>query len=290
MAPAMAPANTTLREPRSVKPADWAVASANACITRRPPTPRKSAPLTIPSNRAAAQRLSRARFRRLLARLDERDRDRHLAAQRGICGLELDHFDNPFVRHELHEAAAVRVGVRGRLAPLRRCVIGERDSEGATFAGVERMDVAGHAGRHHLLRDRARIEQRAIHARAGRVHAAPDAGRAHGLISRSRPSLFINFSLLSPPSAIIWMYVGSDSPPISSPAPRLDAPSFTLGRPSGLINRNSTVSGYGLPFQMTLGSSGSTDRLARTLPRSSTISSARPRITAGTSTVAAPLE
>ena len=40
MAPAMAPANTTLREPRTVKPAEGAVASANACIARRPPTDR----------------------------------------------------------------------------------------------------------------------------------------------------------------------------------------------------------------------------------------------------------
>src|SRR6266513_2546946 len=41
MAPAIAPANTTLREPRTVKPAEAAVASANACIARRPPTPRQ---------------------------------------------------------------------------------------------------------------------------------------------------------------------------------------------------------------------------------------------------------
>jgi hypothetical protein len=41
------------------------------------------------------------------------------------------------------------------------------------------MHVAGHAGRHHPRRDRARIEKRAIDDRAGRVHAATDAGRAH---------------------------------------------------------------------------------------------------------------
>jgi hypothetical protein len=33
--------------------------------------------------------------------IGEGDRDRHLAAQRGICRLELDHFDNLLVRHEL---------------------------------------------------------------------------------------------------------------------------------------------------------------------------------------------
>ena len=35
------------------------------------------------------------------------------------------------------------------------------------------------AGRHLPRRDRARIEERAIDDRAGRVHAAADAGRAH---------------------------------------------------------------------------------------------------------------
>ena len=44
----------------------------------------------------------------------ERDRDRHLATRRRICRLELDHFDNLLVRHELHERAVVRVGLRVR--------------------------------------------------------------------------------------------------------------------------------------------------------------------------------
>ena len=57
--------------------------------------------------------------------------------------------------------------------------IGERDPERATFPGVERMYVASHAGRHLPRRDRARIEKRAIDARAGRVHADTDSGRAH---------------------------------------------------------------------------------------------------------------
>src|SRR5437667_5570378 len=41
----------------------------------------------------------------------------------------------------------------------------------------------------------------------------------YGLITRSVLSLLINFSVLSPPSASTWMYVGFDSPPITSPAP-----------------------------------------------------------------------
>jgi hypothetical protein len=38
------------------------------------------------------------------------------ALQCGICRLELVHLDNLLVRHELHETAVVRVGVRGRFA------------------------------------------------------------------------------------------------------------------------------------------------------------------------------
>jgi hypothetical protein len=44
------------------------------------------------------------------------ERDRHLAAQCGISRFELDHFDDPFVRHERHETIVVRVRMRGRLA------------------------------------------------------------------------------------------------------------------------------------------------------------------------------
>ena len=109
----------------------------------------------------------------------ERDRDRHLAAQRRIRRLELDHFDDLLVRHELDEAAVVRVGVCCRLAGPGRRVVRERDPERAAFAGIKSMHVAGHAGRHHPLRDRSRIEKRAIDGSAGRVHAATDAGRAH---------------------------------------------------------------------------------------------------------------
>ena len=61
--------------------------------------------------------------------IGERDRDRHLAAQRGNGRLELKHFNNLLVRYELHEAAVVRVGVRGRLAGTGRSVVRERDPE-----------------------------------------------------------------------------------------------------------------------------------------------------------------
>ena len=45
-------------------------------------------------------------------RISERNRDRHFAAQRGIRRLEFAHFDDLLVRHELHEATVIRVGVR----------------------------------------------------------------------------------------------------------------------------------------------------------------------------------
>ena len=92
--------------------------------------------------------------------------------------------------HELHKAAVVRVGVRGRLAGPGWLVVRERDPERAAFAGVERMHVAGHVGRHHPRRDLARIEKRAIDPRAGRAHAETDAGRAHAptLPARGEPS------------------------------------------------------------------------------------------------------
>src|SRR6266536_1197281 len=79
--------------------------------------------------------------------------------------VEVVEFDNLLVRHEPHEAAVERVGVRRGLARPGRLVVGERDPERATFAPVERMDVAGHAGRYHPRRDRARVEQRAIDGR-----------------------------------------------------------------------------------------------------------------------------
>ena len=66
----------------------------------------------------------------------------HLATQCRICRLELDNFNNQLVRHKLYETSVERVGMRGRLAGRGRRVVGERDAERATFAGVERMHVA----------------------------------------------------------------------------------------------------------------------------------------------------
>jgi len=49
--------------------------------------------------------------------IGERDRDRHLAAQRGVWRLELDNFDDQLVPHELHEAA-VNVSVCALVLPV----------------------------------------------------------------------------------------------------------------------------------------------------------------------------
>ena len=73
----------------------------------------------------------------------------------------------------------VPLGVRARLAGPSRRVVRERDPERAALAGIERMNLTGHAGRHHPLGDGAGIEKRAINDRAGRVQAAADAGRVH---------------------------------------------------------------------------------------------------------------
>src|SRR5437879_1514996 len=68
-----------------------------------------------------------------------------------------------------------------RISTIRICSLdlSERDSERATFVGVEHMHVAGRARRQLPRRDRARIEERTIDSRAGRVHAAAYTGRAH---------------------------------------------------------------------------------------------------------------
>src|SRR5712692_10529281 len=63
------------------------------------------------------------------------------------------------------------------------------------------------------------------------------------------------------------------------PAACSDAPILTDGRPRSVISRSNTVSAYISPFGCV--PAGSTLRDARTRPRSSTISSARPRSTGG---------
>ncbi len=124
--------------------------------------------------------------------IGERDRDGHLAAQRGICSLKLVHFDNLLIRHELHETAMVRIGVRGRLTHSGRRVIRERDPDRATFAGFELMHVAGHAGRHLPLNDGFRIDKCAVDSCALRVYVLADAGRvyAHNFLWRQIQSYF----------------------------------------------------------------------------------------------------
>jgi hypothetical protein len=67
--------------------------------TRGAPAASRAPPASQPGCRPSARRAVAA------VRIGERDRDRHLAAKCGVCRLELDHFDNLLVRHELHEAA-----------------------------------------------------------------------------------------------------------------------------------------------------------------------------------------
>jgi len=110
--------------------------------------------------------------------IGQRDGDRHLAAERRIVGLEFDHLDDLFIRDKPGEATVEGVGVGGRLAGAGRRVIGERDAEGAAFAGIERAHVAGHAGRHHPRRHGARVDQRPIDGRARGIDVEADAGRA----------------------------------------------------------------------------------------------------------------
>jgi hypothetical protein len=88
----------------------------------------------------------------------ERERDGHLAAQPRIVGLELHHLDDLGVRHQPDEPAVVGVGLGGRLARGGRGVVGERDTELATFAGVERVDVTRHDVGHHPPLDGVGVE------------------------------------------------------------------------------------------------------------------------------------
>jgi hypothetical protein len=109
----------------------------------------------------------------------EGDRDRHLAAQRGICRFELVYLDEELVRHELDEAAVIGVGAGSRLAYSGRGVVGERDPERAALAGVEFVHIGGHSGGHFPLHDGLRVEQRVVDPRARRGDIAANAGLAH---------------------------------------------------------------------------------------------------------------
>src|SRR4029079_19664360 len=65
-------------------------------------------------------------------------------------------------------------------------IVCERDTERTTFAGIERMNKAGHAAWHHPCCDRARIEKRAIDLCARCVQVAKGAGR--GRSHKSTPA------------------------------------------------------------------------------------------------------
>jgi hypothetical protein len=65
--------------------------------------------------------------------------DRPLAAQHGICRLELIHFDNLHIRYELHKAPWY-VSVRAVVLAVPVGVVRERDAERAAFTGVELRD------------------------------------------------------------------------------------------------------------------------------------------------------
>jgi hypothetical protein len=63
----------------------------------------------------------------------ERDGDTHLAAHCRIRRLELVDLDHSLVRHELHEAPVVSVGVRARLACSCLSVVGGEMSRKQDF-------------------------------------------------------------------------------------------------------------------------------------------------------------
>src|SRR5215472_10951698 len=81
----------------------------------------------------------------------EREGDRHLALQRRVRGLELEHLDDLRIGNEPDEPAVVGVGLRAGLPGTCRRVVGQRDPELAALAGLERMDVAGHRVGDHPL-------------------------------------------------------------------------------------------------------------------------------------------
>src|SRR5438034_8580804 len=118
--PSIARTGFALRVPRS------------ACARLSQPRVNTNSPSTwTTSSKSSSKRISsKARHLEKIGTavgISERDGDGHLATQGRIFRLELVHFDDPLVRHELHEAAAIRVGVSGRLAgPGRHVVLRER--------------------------------------------------------------------------------------------------------------------------------------------------------------------
>src|SRR6266516_1425939 len=134
----------------------------------------------------------------------ERDGDRHLAAHCWICGFELVDLDHALVRHELYEAAVVGVGVCACFAGSGLCVVGERDSEPAPFAGFQGVDVGGHAGWHLPLGDCVRVDQRGIDLRPRSLDTASDAGGVHPVIVTPVRELSPSSVAAKPGLALRW--------------------------------------------------------------------------------------
>jgi len=116
--------------------------------------------------------------------IGKHDRDCHRALQRRICCFELVFFDDLFIRHKLHKAPVVGVGVRCCLADLGRFVVGERYPEDATLASFKLMHVAGHAGRHFPLGNLVLINESIVDSRARRTNVAAETGQviAHTIL------------------------------------------------------------------------------------------------------------
>ena len=98
------------------------------------------------------------------ARICECESHGHLSAHRRVGGLELHRLDHQLISLEPDEASVVGIRVGRGLAHPGRLVVRQGDSELATLAGVERMDDAGHADRHHPRTNRSRLNQRTIDA------------------------------------------------------------------------------------------------------------------------------
>src|SRR5262249_1810946 len=107
---------------------------------------------------------------------------------------------------------------------------------------------------------------------------------AYGRMTWVRPSWLLSFSDVVTPRANACTYVGSTLPPSTSPEPSSVAWIFTLGCPCESRSRSKTASGYPVVPSgiLTVESAGKTVILARTCPRASTISRARPRSTGTT--------
>src|SRR5208282_276581 len=89
--------------------------------------------------------------------IDKFNRDLHFATKCRIFRFEFIDFHDPFIRHELDEAAVVSVRVRGGFADASRRVIGEGNSEFTSNTGSEGVHVTGHS--HWHFPDCNRVQQ-----------------------------------------------------------------------------------------------------------------------------------